>query len=171
MKVEKIAESFYIFGYILELIIKRWRFEIKFFEIRLISIIFSIKNPFCVGRHHIFRVEIWRNFSREKINWYLMLNSSCQPYFPQPPAPPVYRLKVFASARFFCHSSSLPQFLHLFLCFSYLSILNNVSDVRDVKIGTDEAANIASGYHFQRHSCCMTGNRRNSRAFPGSLRS
>ncbi len=63
IKVGKKTESFNILGYLLELLIKIWRFEFfLIFEIWRIWAIFSMQNPWYIGPNHIFQVEIWRNF-------------------------------------------------------------------------------------------------------------
>jgi hypothetical protein len=59
-------EFFCILGYLLELIIKIWRFEKinKSSNSGEFESFFSMKNPFCIGnRNHIFQVKIWRKFT------------------------------------------------------------------------------------------------------------
>jgi hypothetical protein len=63
----KIKESFYILGYILELIIKIWQSGTFFFfsKIWQIRAIFFPWKFLCIGWNHILQVEIWWNFT----NW------------------------------------------------------------------------------------------------------
>jgi hypothetical protein len=46
----------YILGYLLELIIKIWRIWTIFFSWKIL----------CIGRNHILKFEIWRDFAKEK---------------------------------------------------------------------------------------------------------
>ncbi len=69
MKVEKkkAGSSFYILGYLLELIIKIWWFGNFFFSRNLANLghFFSWK-ILRIGQKHIFQVKIWRNFTKKK---------------------------------------------------------------------------------------------------------
>jgi hypothetical protein len=69
MKVEKKSELFCILGYLLELIIQIWQFEILIYFI----LKFDEFGPFffpwkilCVTQNNIFEVEIWGNFTENK---------------------------------------------------------------------------------------------------------
>jgi hypothetical protein len=62
----KESKSFYMFGYLLELIIKLWRLVKKNFEIWRIWAIFFIEKSFLYERNHIFQAEIWRKFASER---------------------------------------------------------------------------------------------------------
>jgi hypothetical protein len=64
MKVEKKPESFSILGYLVEVIIKFGDLEKKFVQNLANLGYFFHENSFCVGRNHIFQVEIWRNSAK-----------------------------------------------------------------------------------------------------------
>jgi hypothetical protein len=59
------TESFYILDYLLELIIKIWRFEKKIFKSWRILVSFCME-ILCAGRIIIFQVEIWRKFASQR---------------------------------------------------------------------------------------------------------
>jgi hypothetical protein len=60
------TESFYILGYLLELIIKIWRFEKKILQNLANLGQFFHEKILCAGRNHIFQVEIWRKFASQR---------------------------------------------------------------------------------------------------------
>jgi hypothetical protein len=67
MKVEKNIGSFYILGYLLEVIVRLWQFQIFEFQnlANLGHLLFPWKIP-CVGRNHICQVEIWRESTSKR---------------------------------------------------------------------------------------------------------
>jgi hypothetical protein len=67
---KKNTESFYILGYILELITKIWRFG-NLFPPKSGDVV-STNYPFYIGRNHIFQVKIW---AKEK-HWKLEVQAS-----------------------------------------------------------------------------------------------
>jgi hypothetical protein len=63
MKVEKKTESFYIIGYLLELIIKIWQSELLLLlKSGKFEPIFPWKT-LCIDQNHIFKVKISQSFS------------------------------------------------------------------------------------------------------------
>jgi len=61
MKNRKKPESFYILGYLMELIIKVWEFGIFLINVTNLGHFFPWK-ILCIAWNHIFQVEIWRQF-------------------------------------------------------------------------------------------------------------
>jgi hypothetical protein len=68
MKVERKTESFYILGYLLELIIKIWWFGIKFKIQKLVNFgpFFAWKILWILGQNHIFQVKICQKFASKR---------------------------------------------------------------------------------------------------------
>jgi hypothetical protein len=66
MKIEKKSESFYILGYLLELIIKIWRFGSYYFsKSDEFGTFFSMENPLYLSKSY-FSSRIWQNFAKTK---------------------------------------------------------------------------------------------------------